>query len=79
MSPIDSSPHGAEVPHPPAEPRYPQPGPGQESDEPVRGQPAAGAGGDVQPGVPARPGETGPDVVNGRRDPILGTGNDVAG
>lgn len=77
MSPIDSSPHGAQVLQPPAEPGYPRPRPGQESDEPVRGQP--GAGGDVQPGVPARPGEHGPDVVSGRKDPILGTGDDVAG
>ena len=39
--PIDSSPHGAEVLHQPPQPQYPEPRPGQESDEPVRRQPGA--------------------------------------
>jgi hypothetical protein len=77
MSPIDSNPPGAAVVRSPDEGGRPSPNPGRESDAPPRGQP--GAEGDVQPGLPSRPGERGPDVISGGRDPILGTGEDIAG
>jgi hypothetical protein len=71
MTPIDSSPHGVEVAHSPATPHFPGPRPGPAGDAP-------GARGDVQPAPPARP-ETAPDVGGGRRDPLTGAGDDVAG
>jgi hypothetical protein len=77
MAPLDPTPHGGEVMHSPAAPRFPEPGPGGESDAPPSGPP--GARGDVQPGPAERPRETGPDVISPRKDPLLGTGDDVAG
>ena len=42
MSPNNLTPHAGEVTSPPAEPDFPQPQPGQESDQPMRGQPGEG-------------------------------------
>jgi hypothetical protein len=64
MPPIDSAPHGAEILHSPAEPPYPEPKPGEGSDEPVRGQPTA----DGEPGA-----------RDEQEDPVTHTGQDIAG
>jgi hypothetical protein len=53
VPPIDDTPHAGEIMQPP-ERRIPQPQPGQESDEPVRGNPEADEAED-EPDIAHRP------------------------
>ena len=83
MMPIDPSPHGAEVQHELPEPSYPEPSPGAESDEPVRGQPAAGdaeAEPDIahRPGLPEHPAMTAADIEDEEADPVVDDGPGIA-
>lgn len=73
--PIDPSPHGAEILHQPPQPQYPEPKPGQESDEPVRGHPgAAEAGNGGRPSLPDRSEPMGADVEDEEADPVIESG-----
>ena len=77
MTAIDSAPHGAEVQHELPEPRYPEPQPGQESDEPVRAQPSAGGAEPAighRPDLPAQPAMTAADVEDEDADPVVDEG-----
>ena len=77
MPPIDPSPHGAEVLHQAPEPKYPEPKPGEESDEPVRGQPSANEP-DTRnrPRLPEQPDHMAADDETG---PVNGANRDIAG
>jgi hypothetical protein len=77
--PIDSSPRGAEVLHQPPQPKYPEPRPGQESDEPVRGQLGAAqaerdGGMAGRPSLPDRPEPMAVDVEDEEADPVIDSG-----
>jgi hypothetical protein len=73
MPPADPTPHGQENMHAQAEPGHPEPKPGEESDEPVRGQPKADSESRRDGG-----GTTTDDAAAGV-DPLTGTGPDIAG
>lgn len=67
MPPIDPSPHAGEVMRQPSQPRYPEPKPDRQRDEPARGQPTERAGsGSAVPGQE-------------KTDPVTGAGEDIAG
>lgn len=72
--PIDPSPHGAEILHQPPQPKYPEPKPGQESDEPVHGQPGAKAGNGGRPALPDRPEQMAVDIEDEEADPVIDSG-----
>jgi hypothetical protein len=82
MTAIDPTPHGAEVQHELPEPKYPEPQPGKESDEPVRGQPSAG---DAEPEIghrpdlPRHPAMTAADVEDEEADPVVDEGPGIDG
>ena len=80
MAPIDSAPHGEEIQHQSPEPRYPEPKPGEESDEPVRGQPSADRESDStdRPSLPEQPVMTAADVEDEDADPVIDDGPDIA-
>jgi hypothetical protein len=70
MPTADTAPHGGEPTQPQPEPIVPEPKPGEQSDEPVRGQPNANSESRRDGGAAA----TDADV-----DPVTGTGQDIAG
>ena len=70
MPPADTTPHGKEIMHAPPEPKYPEPKPGEESDEPVRGQPNADS---------ESRGDGGAATDAAAVDPVTGAGEDIAG
>jgi hypothetical protein len=77
MPPIDASPQGAEILHQATEPKYPEPKPGEESDEPVRGQPSANereTGN--RPGLPEEPEHM---AADDETDPANDGESDIAG
>ena len=77
--PIDSAPEGAEVLHQPSEPGLPEPRPGEESDEPVRGQPGAGGpDSDDRPALPEHPVLTAADLEDEDGDPVVDDGPGIA-
>ena len=79
MPPIDSSPESAEVLHQQQEPRFPEPRPGEESDEPVRGQPgAAQPDSDDRPALPEHPVSTAADIEDEDADPVIDDGPGIA-
>lgn len=81
MPPIDTAPHGGEIMHEVPEPKYPEPKPGQESDEPVRGQPGAPEPGtDVsqRPELPADPQAMAADLEDEEADPVIDIGPGIS-
>jgi hypothetical protein len=78
MAPIDDTPHAGEIMQPP-ERRIPEPEPGQESDEPVRGNPDADEAGEEpdiahRPALPERPAQMAIDVEDEDADPVIDSG-----
>ncbi|HWI82678.1 hypothetical protein [Ramlibacter sp.] len=65
--PIDSTPEGAELMHQPAQPRYPEPKPGQQAEDDPAGA------------TSAEPDRAGAQAPAERPDPRTGAGADVAG
>lgn len=78
MPPIDPSPEGAEVLHQQHEPKFPEPKPGDESDEPVRGQPGAAQPDDARPELPNHPTSTAADIEDEDADPVIDDGPGIA-
>ena len=79
--PIDSAPEGAEVLHQQSEPKRPEPRPGEESDEPLRGQPGAGAPDSVdRPALPEHPVLAAADIEDEDEDgnPVIEDGPGIA-
>ena len=77
--PIDSAPEGAEILHQQSEPKLPEPRPGEESDEPVRGQPGAGGpDSDDRPALPEHPVSTAADIEDEDEDPVVDDGPGIA-
>ena len=78
MAPIDDTPHAGEIMQPP-ERSIPQPQPGQESDEPVRGNPQADETGKEsdsrhRPALPEHPAQMAVDVEDEEADPVIDSG-----
>ena len=70
-----------EVLHQQHEPRFPEPKPGEEGDEPVRGQPGASpapalSNGDERPALPEHPASTAADIEDA--DPVIDDGPGIA-
>jgi hypothetical protein len=77
--PIDSAPERAEVLHQQSEPKLPEPRPGEQSDEPVRGQPGAGGPDSVdRPALPGHPVLAAADIEDEDGDPVIDDGPGIA-
>jgi hypothetical protein len=78
MAPKDPTPRGGEILQPPNR-TIPQPRPGEESDEPVLGNPVADEAGD-QPDIPKRPAlprdpqRMAADIEDEEADPVIDSG-----
>lgn len=83
MCPIDPSPHGGEILHELAQRRFPQPAPGQESDDQSRGLAIADDGKDEpdiahRPSLPLHPEQMAADIEDEEADPVIDSGPGIA-
>jgi hypothetical protein len=83
MPPRDPSPLGDEMANTMPEPKFPEPKPGKESDEPVRGEPAAHeleSDLDIshRPALPEHPEAMAADIEDEEADPVVDTGRGIA-
>lgn len=83
MTPKDATPLGDEMAHSMPEPQFPQPKPGEGSDEPVRGQPSAGkteSDPDMghRPTLPEHPEPMAADIEDEEADPVIDSGPGIS-
>ena len=83
MAPKDPTPLGDEMARSMPEPQFPEPKPGQESDEPVRGRPVADESESApetseRPPLPDRPKRMVADLQDPETDPDTGPGTGEA-
>lgn len=77
MAPDDPTPHGGEIMHePPERAKIPQPKPGGESDQPVRGEPSAKdePAAARRPALPEHPERMAADIEDEEADPVIDRG-----
>jgi hypothetical protein len=74
MPPDDQTPLGDEMVHRLPERKFPQPAPGEASDEPPRGEPGAETDMSTRPQLPEHPERMAADVEDEEADPVVDTG-----
>jgi len=82
MTPLDPTPLGDEMARRMPERKFPEPKPGQESDDPVRGAPTGDDAESVdasdRPPIPDRTEAMAADVEDEEADPVVDTGPGIA-